>query len=37
MNYFKCVILAHDLQNGFDPNESGLLTFMAKIIQAFDY
>lgn len=21
MNYFKCVILERDLQNGFDPNE----------------
>lgn len=21
MNYFKCVILECDLQNGFDPNE----------------
>lgn len=21
MNYFKCVILESDLQNGFDPNE----------------
>lgn len=25
MNYFKCVILECDLQNGFDPNELVLL------------